>query len=135
MTAHADVLRLRAAADLEEPVAAVRGRPQMRSWVVFLVAVVLAFFGLILSRVSLDRSAFVLEELERGIAAQETHQRDLRLEVARLQAPERLSALADGMGFVYPAERIRLEVPAPEGVESNPEYRWAQLRSQPIAHR
>ncbi len=107
----------------------------MRSWIVFLIAVVLAFFGLILSRISLDRSAFVLEELERDIAAQETHQRDLRLEVARLYAPERVSALANEMGLVYPAERISLEVPALEGLELTPQYRWAQLRSQPIAHR
>ena len=135
MTARANVLRLRAAAELEMPAAANHVRPHMRSWVVFLIAVVLAFFGLIFSRISLDRSAFVLEELERDIAEQETYQRDLRLEVARLYAPERLSALADGMGLVYPAERISLEVPALGEVELSPEYRWAQLRSQPIAHR
>jgi cell division protein FtsL len=135
VTVRTEVLRRDAAAELRLPAVAVENRPRVRSWIVFLLAVVVAFFGLIFSRISLDRSAFVLEELERDIAEQEAHLGDLRLEIARLQSPERISALAEEMGLVYPAQRISLQKPALEEPELSFEYRWAQLRSQPIAQR
>jgi cell division protein FtsL len=135
VTARTEVLRRRAATELHLPAVAAESRPRVRSWIIFLLAVVVAFFGLIYSRISLDRSAFVLEELERGIAEQEAHLGDLRLEIARLQAPERISALAEEMGLVYPAQRISLKKPALDEPELSFEYRWAQLRSQPVAQR
>lgn len=133
MTARTETLRRRAAAELSAPVAAPERRPRLRSWVVFAVAVILAFFGLIFSRISLDRSAFVLENLERQITEQEARVGDLRVEVARLRSPERISSLAEEMGLVYPAERISVRVPAPISDEQGAEYRRAQLRSWPIA--
>jgi cell division protein FtsL len=101
----------------------------MRHWSIFTIAVLLAFFGMIYSRISLDRSAFVLDELENQIAEEEARHWDLRLEVARLQAPDRITGLAADMGLVYPAERFDLEVPGVDVEGLDPEYRWAQLRS------
>ena len=132
MTARTEALLNRSAAELA-PVAEATRHPRMRSWLVFALAVIVAFFGLIYSRISLDRSAFVLEELEREIAEQEAVLGDLRLEVARLRAPERIASIAEEMGLVYPAERISLRLPdGPQRVEI-PEYQWARLRSVPAA--
>lgn len=134
MTAYTEALARRAAADLT-PQAQPSRSPRMRSWVVFALAVVVAFFGLIYSRISLDRSAFVLEELERDIAEQEARLGDLRLEVARLRSPDRISGLVEDMGLVYPAERISLRLPEPPASGSEfSDYQWAQLRSSPAAH-
>jgi cell division protein FtsL len=101
---------------------------------VFALAVIMAFFGLIFSRISLDRSAFVLEDLEQQISEQEARLGDLRVEVARLQSPDRISSIAQDMGLVYPAERISIRVPAGSNDLPNLEYQWAQLRSLPTAH-
>jgi hypothetical protein len=45
--------------------------PRLAPWVFFTTVALLAFFGLIFSRIALDRSAFVLEELEDQIALEE----------------------------------------------------------------
>jgi cell division protein FtsL len=103
--------------------------PAVKPWIVFAVAVVLAFFGLIYSRISLDNSAFELDELADRISEQEALHWDLRLEVARLQEPQRVAKLAKGMGLVYPAERLSLEVPGVDREGLDPEYRWAQLKA------
>lgn len=134
MTARTEVLRRRAAAELAAPAPQDRPVPRVRSWIIFAIAVIIAFFGLIYSRISLDRSAFVLENLERGIAEQEARVGELRVEVARLQSPERISSLAEEMGLVYPAEMVGLHVPEMPSDVHRPEYLWAQLRSSPSAH-
>ncbi len=133
MTARTETLRRLAAAELSVPIAAPERRPRLRSWIIFAVAVIVAFFGLIFSRISLDRSAFVLENLERQITEQEARVGDLRVEVARLRSPRRIASLAEDMGLVYPAERISVRVPAPTPGEQSPEYQRAQLRSWPVA--
>ena len=104
-------------------------RPKIRPWLLLALCVVVAFFGLIVSRISLDRSAFHLEELEDRIAAEEARHWDLRLEAARLQDPERVASEAAGMGLVFPEERLEVDAPLvdPEGID--PEYRWAQLKT------
>ena len=134
MTARTDALRRRAAEDLAPFSAVPDHRPRVRSWVVFAMAVILAFFGLIFSRISLDRSAFVLEDLENEIVEEAARLGELRVEVARLQSPDRISTLADEMGLVYPAERIFIEVPAEGPGVVDAEYLWAQLRSSPVAY-
>jgi cell division protein FtsL len=134
MTARTETLRRRAAEDLTPLPIVVVHRPRVRSWIVFALAVVIAFFGLIFSRTSLDRSAFVLEDLEQQITEQEARLGDLRVEVARLRAPERISQIAADMGLVYPAERISIQAPSSGRFEQSPEYQWAQLRSAPAAH-
>jgi cell division protein FtsL len=114
--------------DLVELFPPQRIRGQLRPWVIFAVVVVVAFFALILSRVWLDRSGFELDELEQEIAIEEARLRDLRVEVARLQAPDRITAVAIANGLVYPEERIEIEVPGIEGEQLDPEFRWAQLK-------
>jgi cell division protein FtsL len=91
--------------------------------------VVVAFFGLIYSRISLDQSAFVLEDLEQQIEIEEARHLDLRAEVAGLQSPVRITRVAQEMGMIYPVELASLEVEGVDASELDPEYRWAQLRA------
>jgi cell division protein FtsL len=134
MTAHTEALLKRAAHELESPLMHETRKPHVQSWIVFSLAVIVAFFGLTFSRISLDRSAFVLEDLEQQIEEQAVRQGELRVEVARLQAPERISGIADDMGLVYPAELIALVVPQSDREESSVEYQWARLQSLQTAH-
>ena len=120
--------------DLDQGEASVE-RPRLRSWLFFVLVVITAFFGLILSRISLDRSAFVLEELEEEIATAEAQHWDLRLEVARLQDPERIAAAVWEMGFVFPDERRTLDVPRIPEEDIDSEHRWAQLKALLSAQR
>lgn len=114
--------------DFVELLPARRSRAQLRPWVIFALVVVIAFFTLILSRVWLDLSGFDLDDLEQEIAIEEARLRDLTVEVARLQAPDRITALATAFGLVYPEERIEIEVPGIDGDQLDPEFRWAQLK-------
>ncbi len=104
-------------------------RPRLRPWLLFAVGVIIAFFGLIVSRISLDRSAFVLDDLDEKIAAAESQHWDLRLEVARLQSPDRIAAAAAEMGLVFPESRTVLVAPPVLDEALEPEYRWAQLKA------
>lgn len=106
-----------------------RGPIRLRPWIVFAVVVIVAFFGLIFSRVSLDRSGFELDDLEEQIAIEEARHWDLRVEVARLQDPDRITQIAIANGLVYPAERIAIEVPGIESEGLDDDYRWAQLKA------
>ncbi len=133
MTAQTEQLRQRAAAELDAPFSP-RKRPRMRSWIFFSLAVVVAFFGLIFSRISLDRSAFVLEELEREIAEEESRRGVLRVEVARLQDPDRISRLAGEMGLVYPAKLVSLDAPD-EILPLETENPWARTPTIQAARR
>ncbi len=104
-------------------------RPRLRPWLLFAMGVVIAFFGLIVSRISLDRSAFVLDDLDEKIAAAESQHWDLRLEVARLQSPDRIAAAAAEMGLVFPESRTVLAAPPVLDEALEPGYRWAQLKA------
>ena len=109
--------------------AARRDRPMVRPLVVFILAVILAFFAMIYSRISLDRTAFELRSIEQEMASEERVHWDLRLELARLQDPQRITEAAAGLGMVSPDERITIEAPgvaqaAPEGTA-----RWTASRS------
>lgn len=115
--------------DIEQLTPTVRKPVKLRPWLVFAGVVVVAFFGLIFSRVSLDRSGFELDDLEQQIAIEEARHWDLRVEVARLQDPNRINAIAAEIGLVYPNERIEIEVPGLDGEGLDPEYRWAQLKA------
>lgn len=127
MTVHATPVQR--SVDLELLHGVAGRRPRLQPWIVFALAVVAAFFALIYSRISLDNSAFELDELADRIVEEEARHWDLRLEVARKQDPERISRLAEGMGLIYPAKRVSLEVNGidDEGLDS--EYRWAQLKT------
>ena len=104
-------------------------RPKISHWVLFGLAVIVAFFGLIYSRISLDHSAFMIQELETQIAIQEDLHWQLRYELAQIQDPARLETEIAQLGLEYPAERIALSVPVVGVDELDPDYRWAQLKA------
>lgn len=107
-------------------------RPQrrfrLRGWVIFTLAAVLAFMALIYSRVLLDRSAFVLSDLENQLDAAETRYWELRLEVARLESPERVIRAAEGMGLVYPTSRVPIEAPGFDRTGVEVDANWLELK-------
>ncbi|MCP3975364.1 MAG: hypothetical protein GY720_12840 [bacterium] len=115
--------------DVEQLTPGVRRPIKLRPWLIFAGVVVVAFFGLIFSRVSLDRSGFELDDLEEQIAIEEARRGDLRVEVARLQDPNRINAIAAEIGLVYPTVRIEIEVPGLDVEGIDPEFRWAQLKA------
>ena len=104
-------------------------RPVVRPLVIFVLAVVLAFFAVIYSRISLDRTAFEIQLLEREIATQEQLHWDLRVEHARLQAPDRITPRAAELGLVYPDDRQTIELTGVEAVVGGPQDRWLDLRA------
>jgi len=114
---------------------AVSSPPRLRrkrglgSWLLFVAIVVAAFYGLIFSRISLDRSAFELEELQTQISAEESRHFELRVEVAELMNPDRIATAAQRFGMVYPSERSQLTSDVVSPPEIQPELRWAQLRT------
>ncbi|MDJ0960199.1 MAG: hypothetical protein QNJ88_06045 [Acidimicrobiia bacterium] len=127
MTSNPAVLRRRAAIELDEAVALQLHKPKLRPWIVFTLTVVVAFFGMIYSRISLDRTAFELDELEGRIAEEEARFLELEVEVAQLLDPARIDQAAAELGLQYPAELVSLEVPAIEAEGLDPGVRLAQL--------
>jgi hypothetical protein len=128
-TAHPSPLR---SLPLSTPTPQRRSHPhrgRLRPWALFVAIVVLAFFGLTYSRISLDRSAFVLETLDEQIAVEEAAHFDLRVQVAELRDPQRIAAAAADLGMVFPGRRVDLAVEPVGGADLDPEYRWAQLRA------
>lgn len=79
-------------------------------WIGFCLVLIAAFVGIVLSRTALDRGAFELAELQTQIAVAESEHERLRLEIARLENPARISPLAEELGFVYPDIRFSLPV-------------------------
>jgi len=106
-----------------------RRAPRLRWWVLLAFTVLVAFFALTFSRVTLDRSAFVLEEIGRQMETEQTRYWELRLEAARLQAPERIVEAAEEMGMVYPDEVYPLEVTGIGGSGSETDDRWVDLKA------
>jgi cell division protein FtsL len=106
-----------------------RTRPVVRPLVIFILAVTLAFFAVIYSRISLDRTAFELQLLEREIAAEEELHWDLRAEHARLLAPDRVTQRAAELGLVYPDDRQPIEVAGVERGIGDPEDRLTDFRA------
>ncbi len=99
-------------------------------WVMIGAAVTAAFLLVTYARIALDRSAFVLDDLDRKTEVEETRYWQLRVEVARLQAPERITEAAAELGLTYPAEVVTIEVPGLEALESATEERWADLKAR-----
>lgn len=104
-------------------------RPRVGAWIAVAMTVAMTFFVMISSRVALDRSAFVLEDVERNIGIEEARYWDLRLQVTELQAPERIADLAAEMGMVYPADLHVIEVPGLGDPGPGIEERWADLKA------
>ncbi len=129
MTTQSPPLRPVLGADVRSPRRTARSQSRVRPWFLFVIIVVAAFFGLTYSRISLDRSAFLLDTLEDQLAAEEARHFDLRVEVAELRSPQRIAAEAAGMGLVFPDARVELTVDHVPDEELDLEYRWAQLRA------
>lgn len=107
----------------------VRPGARVGPWLLLTVVVLAAFFLLIYSRIALDRSAFVIEEINRQTAVEETRYWELRLESARLQSPERIVAAAQELGMVYPDRVETLEVGGLGTSGTGAEERWADLKA------
>jgi cell division protein FtsL len=103
--------------------------PRVGAWLLLTVTVLAAFFLLIYSRIALDRSAFDLQEIERQMSAQESRYWDLRLQVADLQAPERIVERAAQMGMVYPTDVETIEVAGTMAPQGETEDRWVDLKA------
>ena len=101
----------------------------VRPFAIFSMLVVIAFFLSISSRLSLDSIAFELEELETSIDAEQVRHFDLQLELARLQAPDRILDRALGLGMVYPSDRAVVGIQLSAALVEGDEYRWAELKA------
>lgn len=79
---------------------------------------VVAIFGAAAFHVMLVQSEFRLEKLEDAATAEQQRYEKLRLEAARLVAPERIVAAAqERLGMVPPAEVAYLLAPAPPAAD------------------
>ena len=85
-------------------------RPSVAPWMIVVLVAVMAFLGLGFARTSLDRSAFELAELNKGIDLQSALNRQLTLDIARLENPARIAPLAEELGLVIPDVTNRLLV-------------------------
>jgi hypothetical protein len=97
-------------------------RPSLAPWMIMVIIAVVAFLGLGFARISLDRSAFELAELNKAIDEQAAINEQLRLDIARLENPARIAPLADEMGLVIPSDTspllVNLDVPSPVVAET-----------------
>ena len=100
-----------------------------RIWLLLGITVVAAFFLMIWSRIALDHTAFVLQEIEREMDLTESRYWELRLESARLQAPDRIIEVAIEMGMVYPDTVRTVEVAGLGSGGSGTEQRWVGLKA------
>lgn len=104
-------------------------RRRVGGWIGLAIAVSAAFLLLVSSRIALDRTAFVVEDLQVRIAAEETRYWDLRLRVTELQSPGRIARVAAEMGMVYPDEIFTVEVPGLGDPGPGIEDRWIDLKA------
>ena len=85
-------------------------RPSIAPWMIMALIGTLAFLGLGFARTSLDSAAFELAELEHAINEEQAVNRQLNLEIARLENPARIAPLAEAMGLVIPVETNQILV-------------------------
>jgi len=104
-------------------------RRRVGGWIGMAIVVSASFLLLVSSRIALDRSAFVIEDLQVRIAAEEARYWDLRLEVTDLQSPARIARLAEEIGMVFPTEIFTIEVPGLGDPGPGIEDRWTDLKA------
>ena len=104
-------------------------RRRVGGWIGLAIVMSAAFLLLVSSRIALDRSAFVLEDLQLRITAEEARYWELRMELTELQAPDRIARLAEEMGMVYPDEIFTVEVPGLGEPGPGVEDRWIDLKA------
>ncbi|MBA2337331.1 MAG: hypothetical protein H0V96_06185 [Acidimicrobiia bacterium] len=127
MTSSAAPVRSIATAPSQVSPRVVAGR--RRPWLVFTFMILIAFFGLIGSRISLDQSAFTVDRLQAEIATEEARQATLELEIAQLRSPQRIATAAAAMGMSYPSRHVPLAVDlAEDGADADID-RWTELRA------
>lgn len=85
--------------------------PSVLMLLAFVVLVVFTFLGMVWSRTLLDEGAFQLADLQTRIEQETIRNRLLRLEVARLENPDRMASLAEPLGLFYPDEVVHIQVP------------------------
>lgn len=85
-------------------------RPTIAPWMIMALVGITAFLGLVFARTSLDNSAFQLAELNAAIVEQAEINRELKIEIARLENPARIAPMAEEMGLVIPTETHQLLV-------------------------
>ena len=85
--------------------------PSVLMLLAFVLLVVFTFLGMVWSRTLLDEGAFQLADLQTRIEQETIKNRLLRLEVARLENPDRMASLAEPLGLFYPDEVVHIQVP------------------------
>lgn len=99
-------------------------RPTLAPWMIMAIVGIAAFLGLVFARTSLDNSAFELAELNTAIEQQTTLNRELKLEIARLENPARIAPLAIEMGLIIPDDTqqllVDLDRSSPQLVQAEP---------------
>lgn len=85
-------------------------RPALAPWMIMAIVGIAAFLGLVFARTSLDNSAFELARLNTAIEQQTTLNRDLKLEIARMENPARIAPLAEELGLIIPDQTHQLLV-------------------------
>ncbi|MEX0826605.1 MAG: hypothetical protein WD184_07665 [Acidimicrobiia bacterium] len=104
-------------------------RRRIGGWIGLAIALSAMFLLLVSSRIALDRAAFVLEDYEVRIAAEEARYWELRLQVTELQSAARIATIAAEMGMVYPDRILTIEVPGLGGPGPGIEDRWIDLKA------
>lgn len=92
--------------------AVVRGRRRLprlalAPWIIYTTLLAVAFLGIIYGQSSLNTRAMELTELRAQVAAAEADGHALRLEIARLSAPDRIVTRAEELGLVIPDMALR----------------------------
>lgn len=92
--------------------AVVRGRRRLprfalAPWLIYTVLLAVAFLGIIYGQSSLNTRAMELTDLRAQVAAAEAEGQALRLEIARLSAPDRIVTRAEELGLVIPDTALR----------------------------
>lgn len=114
-----------------------RRRRTRRLTVVGSTILIAALFGVVFAHVLLTQRQFRLDHLEQRATAEQAKYERLRLEVAQLEAPERVVAAAQQLGMVPPATVTYLSStrPTPTATSggqadiSTPEGDWATVKS------
>ena len=73
-----------------------------------------------------DNPAYI--QIQTQIEAAETRYWELRLEVARLESPQRVIRAAEGMGLVYPTSRIPIEAVGVDRAGAEVDENWLELK-------